>query len=208
MALALRPHEANSDDELVQEIIRTPGARRLCPGPLSDAAISALVCERLGEPPTARFVQACSEVTLGNPMLLRELLVELTIRKVSMSDAGIPDVRRVAPTNVARMVRQRLARLPAAAQALARAAAVLGDVPSCATPPRCAASRREKRPTRQMARPGSGCFAPDSRSASCTRSCAPRSTARRPRPSGRPSMRARPAYSTPIGRQATRWRHT
>jgi DNA-binding CsgD family transcriptional regulator len=127
MALALRPDEAQTDVELVQEIIRNPGARLLHPGPLSDAAISALVSDALVEPPTDQFVRACAEVTLGNPMLLRELLVELAIRGVPTSDAGIPDVRRVAPANIARMVRQRLARLPEPAQALARAAAVLGE---------------------------------------------------------------------------------
>ena len=127
MALALRPHEANPDDELLQEIIRTPGARLLHPAPLSDAAITALVSEGLAEAPTERFVRACGEVTLGNPMLLRELLVELAIRCVPTSDAGIADLRRVTPVNVARMVRQRVARLPRAAQALALAAAVLGE---------------------------------------------------------------------------------
>ena len=127
VALALRPRDSDFDDELLQEITRTAGAQLLHPRPLSDEAVAALVREALPEPPTEDFLRACDEVTLGNPMLLRELLVELSIRAVPVSDAGVAAVRRVAPANVARMVGQRLARLPVAARALARAAAVLGD---------------------------------------------------------------------------------
>ncbi|MGO9903495.1 MAG: transcriptional regulator, partial [Solirubrobacteraceae bacterium] len=73
------------------------------------------------------FVRACSEVTRGNPLFLRELLLELAARGAAVNDAGAQEVRCLGPANVSRIVLRRVARLPAAARSLARAVAVLDE---------------------------------------------------------------------------------
>jgi tetratricopeptide (TPR) repeat protein len=127
VALATRPPEPAWDDELLHQIIRSPSAHLVRPGPLSDAGVATLIIEQLSDRPTERFVRACREVTLGNPLLLRELLLELAIRRVAVDDTGAAAVRGVGPANVSRIVLRRLAQVSTAAQGLARAAAVLDE---------------------------------------------------------------------------------
>ena len=116
---AWRTGEPDTPEELLAEL---PG-ERLLPGPLSLAATGELITRRLGracDPDTAR---ACHRGTSGNPFLLTEVAHAL--------DEGVDlplDAARVAglgARTVGRHVRARLARLPAPAGEVARAAAVL-----------------------------------------------------------------------------------
>ena len=127
VALATRPVDPGGQDELWQEMTRGIGVRVLRPAALSDGAIASLVHERRSEQASERFVRACSDVTRGNPLLLRELLLELSTKNVAADDVGAEEVRRIGPANVSGLVLRRLARLPSAARALARAVAVLDE---------------------------------------------------------------------------------
>jgi DNA-binding CsgD family transcriptional regulator len=95
--------------------------------PLSVDAVRALIEGRLSEEPDDRFVAACSEVTGGNPFLLGELLDEVATRRLEPTATAAADVGSIVPRGVSNAVLLRLARLPAAATALARGLSVLGD---------------------------------------------------------------------------------
>ena len=93
--------------------------------PLGQVAVTELVRRRF---PRAddRCCVRCFELTRGNPLHVRELLA-------AIAQDGGADLRAAADRaarSLSRSVRQRLAQLPAGAQALARALAVLdGEVP-------------------------------------------------------------------------------
>ena len=126
VALTVRPAEPTCDaDELLQEIARSSATQRLRPRALSRAAVAELVRTQLSTQATDVFTDACHEATTGNPLLLRELIVELAAADVDVSDAGAARLREVGPRNVSRMLLRRLSRLRPAARAFARAVAVL-----------------------------------------------------------------------------------
>ena len=72
-------------------------------------------------------MRACRQATQGNPLLLSELLRELTALRIAPTAAEAARVEALGPQGVATVVLARIARLPSAATALARALAVLGD---------------------------------------------------------------------------------
>jgi DNA-binding CsgD family transcriptional regulator len=86
-----------------------------------------LVAARLSGEPHDRFLDACTEVTGGNPFLLGELLDEAAAREVAPTSTAADEVSEIVPPGVANAVLLRLARLPTAAGALARALSALGD---------------------------------------------------------------------------------
>lgn len=116
---------------LLDQIETAPSARRVIIPPLGVDAATALVHGYL---PNAEgeFSAACVELTGGNPLFLHELLAELRAERVEPSRAEAARVRNLVPASVSRMMLVRLARLPLATQALARALAVLGRDPSSA----------------------------------------------------------------------------
>jgi DNA-binding SARP family transcriptional activator/tetratricopeptide (TPR) repeat protein len=135
IAATVRTGEPGTDPALLNEIASDPGAIAVRPGPLSEQAVRDLVRARLGGCDTA-FCAACHRSTAGNPLLLRHLLTALEADGVEPVAANVELVRRVGPRAVARMVQGRLGRLPPAAQAVAQAAAVLGEsaeLPTIAT---------------------------------------------------------------------------
>jgi predicted ATPase len=85
------------------------------------------VAELIGEPVDHEFARACHHATGGNPFLLTELLGTLHEQRVPFTAAGAERVATVAPPQVARSIRARLARLEPDASGLARALALLGD---------------------------------------------------------------------------------
>ena len=119
----LDPEEAPVSAALVAD----PATLLLRPSPLTHAAIAELVTSRLGTTPDERFVSACREVTGGNPFLVGELLDEAASCDLAPTAAAAADLQALVPRGVANAVLLRLARLPAAAAALARAVSVLGD---------------------------------------------------------------------------------
>ncbi|MGE3287520.1 MAG: AAA family ATPase [Pseudonocardia sp.] len=94
---------------------------------LPEAAVHAVVASTLGGEPDAEFAAACDAATGGNPFLLTELLSEADLAGLAPTARDVGRLRALTPPGVQRAVEARLARLPAAATTLARAAAVLGD---------------------------------------------------------------------------------
>src|SRR5205085_9557472 len=115
---ALKPEPAT--------LISDPSVGLLRPVPLTRDAIRSLVTARLSGEPHDRFVDACNEVTGGNPFLLGELLDEAAACHLDPT-AAAADVSDIVPRGVANSVLLRLTRLPPAAAALARALSALGD---------------------------------------------------------------------------------
>jgi ATP/maltotriose-dependent transcriptional regulator MalT len=127
MVVAAQPPEAGPRLPLLEEIAVHPATSTLHLGPLTPEAVARRV--RGAAFPTAsdEFCQACFETTRGNPLLLRELTVELGVRGVDPTPEAAQQVRELAPKSVSGLVLQRLRRIGPAALELARAVAVLGD---------------------------------------------------------------------------------
>jgi DNA-binding NarL/FixJ family response regulator len=123
----LRTNEPGSDPALLAEIAHDPMTDRIQPGPLSPAAMPALIERRLGSAPDGAFASACHDATGGNPLLLDELLKGLASEGVEPRADRVPVVRDLGPRAVSRAVLLRLARLSDADVAVARALAVLGE---------------------------------------------------------------------------------
>lgn len=112
---------------VAHELRDHPGAVVLPLRSLSPAAVSEVV--RAAAFPSAEdaFCQACAEASGGNPFLLVELLGALVADGVTPTAEAAGAVGTATPESVARQVLARLRRLPPAAAALARAAAIAGD---------------------------------------------------------------------------------
>ncbi len=125
---ATRPVRASSAGrrQLVTKLALEPATRRLHPAPLSLAATSRLVTERLSANPAPAFCEACMEATGGNPFLLGELLAEVEAERVDPVPSAVERLRRMTPEAISRSVLLRIAGLAQPSLALARAVAVLG----------------------------------------------------------------------------------
>jgi DNA-binding CsgD family transcriptional regulator len=126
LILATRPLDAGLTPAAAT-LVGDPGAELLRPAPLTEAAIAGMASDRLPGEPDDSFVRACHEVTGGNPFLLGELLSEAAARGLAPVAAAAAEVGAMVPRGVGNAVLLRLARLPAAAAALARAISTLGD---------------------------------------------------------------------------------
>ncbi len=115
----------------VARLAAGPETTVLRPGPVSVDATAVLCEQRLGVV-TRDFAAACWEATGGNPFFLDMLLREAADEKVPVDANGAARVRRMGPPAVAHAVLLRLSEAPAAAAALVRAVAVLGDGASLA----------------------------------------------------------------------------
>jgi DNA-binding CsgD family transcriptional regulator len=122
VCVALRPHEPDADEQLIEAVLRAAPSRVIRPGPLSVAAVAAMMN---GADP--EFVSACHTAAGGNPLLLAVHLRALAEAGVEPVAAAAPRVGDVVPDGLAAAVRRRLERLGADATAAARAVAVLGD---------------------------------------------------------------------------------
>lgn len=114
--------------EAVPDLARlaaAPETTVLRPGPLSVQATATLCEQSLGAGVADEFAAACREATGGNPFFLEALLREASEQKLSTDEPR--RVRRLVPAAVAQAVLLRLSSAPAAATALVRAVAVLGD---------------------------------------------------------------------------------
>ncbi len=109
-----------------------PDTTRLRPEPLSLQATTTLCERRLGTKVADDFAAACREATGGNPFFLEALLREAKEQNLSTDARDAVRARRIGPTAVAQAVLLRLSAAPAAATALVRAVAVLGDGASLA----------------------------------------------------------------------------
>ncbi len=122
------------DDE-VEDLARLaadPDTTVLRPGPLGVGATAMLCEQRLGAKVADEFAAACRESTGGNPFFLEALLREAKEQRIRSDARGALHVPRIGPATVAQAVLLRLSGAPAAAGAVVRAAAVLGDGASVA----------------------------------------------------------------------------
>ena len=126
VAATVRSTDPGTDPQLLAEIAADPLSAAVRPGPLSEAAVTGLVRDRLGEPDPG-FTAACVAATGGNPLLLRHVLTALEQDGVRPSATGAEAVRSIGSRAVSRTVLLRLSRLREDAAAVARAVAVLGE---------------------------------------------------------------------------------
>ncbi len=127
VATTLRTGDPAAESALVAEIAQDPHAVPVRPGPLTERAVDELVRERLGPDSDAAFCNACYRATVGNPLLLRQLLSALEADGVEPTAANAERVRGIGPGAVSRSILLRLSRLGDDARAAARAVAVLGE---------------------------------------------------------------------------------
>ncbi|MDX6301979.1 MAG: hypothetical protein QOF53_3193 [Nocardioidaceae bacterium] len=121
-----RTGEPQPDDELLHELTVVPDAVSVRPGPLSATGTAEVVRTRLAAADDA-FSAACFRTTLGNPLLLRQLLRALESEGVRPDSSHADTVRAIGSRAVSSMVLMRFRRMPEANRAVARAIAVLGD---------------------------------------------------------------------------------
>jgi DNA-binding CsgD family transcriptional regulator len=124
--VATRPLQDGVGETVLGRILTDPASRLIRPGPLSGPAVREVVRERLGEEPSPDFVEACADVTAGNPFYLAELLRELELRGVHPSAKEAAAVRAIGPRSISLELRFR-GQTSGAGMALARSVAVLGD---------------------------------------------------------------------------------
>ncbi len=130
LAATIRTGEPEADESLLGELAQEPVSVALNPRPLTAEATRELIGLRLGGPAEESFIAACHAVTAGNPLLLGQLLSALAAEGVRPDAAGAGEVRGIGPRAVARTVLLRLRRLQPPAVAVARAVAVLGELPA------------------------------------------------------------------------------
>lgn len=100
LVATVRPLTAQSG-HLLAELVAQPDALRLAPSPLSSAAVDDLVLDQLGPAAPRAFLDACRDVTRGNPFLLTELLREVDSQGLAPTEETAhrigPSRRRASP---------------------------------------------------------------------------------------------------------------
>ncbi|MEA2123622.1 MAG: hypothetical protein QOI80_404, partial [Solirubrobacteraceae bacterium] len=126
LILTVRGGPEATQSTALAELLAQRSTITLRPRALTADATAQLIARVLGAPATA-FVAACHRATRGNPLFLAELLALLRDRDVRPDDAAARGIADVGPAQVGELVLRRLDALGPEAQALVRAAAVLGD---------------------------------------------------------------------------------
>jgi DNA-binding CsgD family transcriptional regulator/tetratricopeptide (TPR) repeat protein len=130
LVMTRRPEPAWEPSEALDRISSHPQVRREGLMPLGTEAIEELARAALGERADPSLVQACADVTAGNPFYVGELLLALAEDPQASGAELARRARALAPNAVIRALRVRVGRLGSDAAALARAIAILGtDVP-------------------------------------------------------------------------------
>jgi hypothetical protein len=146
LILATRPSDPTVAPE-VAALLTDPATELLRPLPLTSASVAELIRARLDAAPNGRFVDACIDVTGGNPFLIGELLDEVAARGIDPSTvAAAAKLGTIVPRGVANTVLLRLARIDPPAGDLGRALSVLGDGAQVGDAARLAQIARRRRP--------------------------------------------------------------
>jgi DNA-binding CsgD family transcriptional regulator len=127
VVLAVATGHPPEPDPLLAELRAHRATTILRPRPLSLEAVKRALRDSLLPGAEPLFARACHEATAGNPLLLGELALELSLRDVEPEDANADAVFALAPESLSAAVLIRLRRLGEGAPELARAIAVLGD---------------------------------------------------------------------------------
>ena len=123
---AARPAEPGASEDLLRQLKSHEATEVLGPRALTRHGVEGVVKARMPRP-EAPFVDACAEVTDGNPYLLNELLADAEDRGTEPTAASAELLGQLAPDSVLQAALVRLTRLPSGASAVARAVAVLGE---------------------------------------------------------------------------------
>jgi DNA-binding CsgD family transcriptional regulator len=124
LMIATRPSTGQEDEcGALSGLLADPGGQLLIPAPLSELAVAHLLGRENEDP----FSRACHDATGGNPFLLDQLIRAMREQGVPFTTASAERVATIAPPQIARATRARLARLAPQAATLARSLAVLGD---------------------------------------------------------------------------------
>jgi DNA-binding CsgD family transcriptional regulator len=126
LAVTVREADPRAGEPAVSNVIEDPAVYHLALSPLSLESVATLVRGQLQERASAGFCRACSELTGGNPLHVRELLASARSEGLTGSDEDASRLREIAPAAVGASVLARLARMRPDAIVLARALAVLG----------------------------------------------------------------------------------
>ncbi len=127
VAACVRTGEPGVESTILSALESEQHATLVRPAPLSFDAVTQLLRERLGSEPAPEFAQAVHTSCAGNPFFLSELVHVLLAEGVRPSADSAASVRELGPESLSRFVLQRLGRLGASAEALARAVAILGE---------------------------------------------------------------------------------
>ncbi len=127
VAASSREWEPGADTSVLAELEAEPLGTVVRPAVLSVEAVAELLGERLAAEPAPEFLDAVHASCGGNPLLLGELVHALVAEGIEPTATAAARVRELGPEALSRHVLQRLGRLGAPAEALARAVAVLGD---------------------------------------------------------------------------------
>ena len=126
LVLGLRSGDPGASRGELERLLAADGVNRITPGPLSPAAVGAIVRAELDDGADEQFCAACGELTRGNPLFLRELLAAALSEGLPARSASVSALHLIAPSAVGPSVLARLGRMGAQGIALARALAVLG----------------------------------------------------------------------------------
>jgi DNA-binding CsgD family transcriptional regulator/energy-coupling factor transporter ATP-binding protein EcfA2 len=126
MVLAARS-ATRSTPEVLAQIADHPATESVHLGPLTETGVAAWLRTTHFPPADERFCEACHEATGGNPFLLRELAVELSVAGVEPNAAAADMVRQLGPDAIARAILGRVRQLGPGASELVHALAVAGD---------------------------------------------------------------------------------
>ncbi|MEV6491809.1 AAA family ATPase [Actinoplanes sp. NPDC051633] len=122
----IRSGETAAQSAVLSELLAAAPEAPIRPQPLDAAAVQRFVHERLPRAGPA-FVEATHTATAGNPFLLGALTDHLIAGQIEPVDEIAGSLNAFGPEQIARSVERQLARLPAGAEALAKAFAVLGS---------------------------------------------------------------------------------
>lgn len=119
------PAAPGQAQELLLSVGRAPVARHAALAPLGQDAVRQTITARLGRTPHDDVTAACLTSSAGNPRHLGEILDEMEHQGITPEQPAAPAVARLAPARLTKEILSQLERLPAGAEALAGAVAVL-----------------------------------------------------------------------------------
>lgn len=126
LAAAFRPAEPGAPEDLLDQLRAEPGTLRLSPAALSENGVAGMVHARHPAAKTS-VCEAISSETGGNPLLVEELLRELSAGGGLTGPEAIAEVRAASMPLLGERVARRIAPQGERAPGLAAAMAVLGD---------------------------------------------------------------------------------
>ncbi len=125
--VATRSTKPEAPVPLLEAVREERASVALEPAPLGEVGTRLLLTNAFEAAADDDFARACREASGGNPFLLTELARSLSAEGARPTAGAEQSVDAISPAAVSRSVLTRLARMPADAQQLALAVAVLGD---------------------------------------------------------------------------------